>query len=183
MFVALQQNEPSSQLIATGQGRQSASGSDPERAKVARMTDRNESELTRLAADVDIRNLLARVAHLADGGEVGDYLALFTEDATWEMDENPRAGVAASRLEGIDAIGAGVRERRKAATPGVIGMHFVTTTAIDIEADGDAATAHSYYQFVSGAKELTLRVAGNYHDTLRRTEGGWKVASRMISFA
>ena len=39
--------------------------------------------LRRLADEAEIRNLLARIAQLADEGSLDDYLACFTEDATW----------------------------------------------------------------------------------------------------
>ena len=44
--------------------------------------------LRRLATADDelaIRNLIARVALYADGPDVEAYVALFTEDATWDM--------------------------------------------------------------------------------------------------
>ena len=129
------------------------------------------------------RNLLARIAQLADSGEVDDYLRLFTDDAVWQMSDNPRTGLVASTRHGLDDIAAGVRERRQAAAerPDVSTMHFIATSSVEV--NDDLATAISYFQFVRcGTTELTLLNAGRYDDTMRRTDAGWKLASRTITF-
>jgi 3-phenylpropionate/cinnamic acid dioxygenase small subunit len=143
----------------------------------------NENEIRRLVAEMDIRDLLARIAQLTDRGDVEDYLRLFTEDASWEMPDNPAIGVAASRRVGHEAIAGGVRERRAARHqgPDARTMHFVSTTSIEV--DGDSATALSYFQYIASAStEPRLHNVGRYYDSMRRTKDGWKLSSRVITF-
>jgi len=71
----------------------------------------------------EIRNLLARMGHMADYGDLDVYLTLFTEDAVWEM-------------QGL----------------------FIQDT--------DTAPR--------------IGRCGHYHDTLKRTPDGWKLAHRRI---
>src|SRR6185437_8123400 len=71
---------------------------------LARLLWQHASMTEPLAADAEIRNLLARIAHLADDGAVEDYLTQFTGDAVWEMPANPAAGAPADRRVGIADI-------------------------------------------------------------------------------
>lgn len=137
----------------------------------------SEAELIRRVADeAEIRNLVSRLAHLADHGDVDDYVTLFMPDASWEMPGGPRRG--------RDEIRAGALERRQTATagPGSNTRHVITT--ITVQADGgDVATADSYWLFYGDtATAPAVRLMGYYHDTLQRTEDGWKVARREITF-
>ena len=53
------------------------------------------SSRTNRSAESDelaIRNLVARIAHAADHGELDEYIELFTEDPSWEMPDAPRRG-------------------------------------------------------------------------------------------
>jgi uncharacterized protein (TIGR02246 family) len=128
-----------------------------------------------LADELAIRNVLARVAQLADTGELEEYLTLFTEDAAWEMPgAPPRKGHA--------DILRGATERRAANTqgPGTGTRHVLTTTAVWV--DGDAATARSYWMFMTNTVERpTLSLMGQYDDTLARTDTGWRLARRAIT--
>ena len=135
-----------------------------------------------LTDDADIRSLLARLAHLADSGDLDEYLTLFTEDAAWVVPAIPQTGVAASEKRGVEEIGAGVRERRAAGVqgPGTATMHVVTTIAVDIA--GDEATAASTWLFLADTSTAPrVQAVGRYRDTLRRTPAGWRLARREIS--
>jgi 3-phenylpropionate/cinnamic acid dioxygenase small subunit len=135
---------------------------------------------------LEIRNLVAAVAQLADTGTIDDYVARFTEDAVWEMPANPVVGVAASTRVGHDEIRAGVVERRAAGLqgPGSNALHVITTIRVVVGPDigpGDTATGHIYWLFYGEtASTPTLRSMGQYHDTYRRTPDGWKLASRSV---
>ncbi len=142
------------------------------------------AELGRVAAELEIRNVLARIAQLADTGAVDDYLAQFTDDAEWEMPDNPRLGLAGSVRRGRAEIAAGVRERRAAGVqgPGSETMHVITTTSVQFDG-ADAVHAHTYFLYYATASTApTLRNMGQYHDTMRRTDHGWKLARRTITF-
>jgi 3-phenylpropionate/cinnamic acid dioxygenase small subunit len=135
----------------------------------------------RIAAELDIRNLIAALAINADTGEIDEYGALFTEDAVWEMPANPAMGLEASVKKGRADIVAGVRERRASGVqgPGSGTWHSITTQQIEIT--GDEATGRVYYQFlgkVDGTPGvLTL---GRYADRYVRTGDGWRLAHRVI---
>jgi uncharacterized protein (TIGR02246 family) len=132
--------------------------------------------------DGAIRSLLARLAHLADSGDLDEYLSLFTEDAAWVVPAIPQTGVAASERRGTEAIAAGVRERRAAGVqgPGSATMHVVTTIAVDVV--GDDATAASTWVFLGDTTTAPrIQAVGRYRDTLRRTPAGWRLARREIS--
>jgi uncharacterized protein (TIGR02246 family) len=132
--------------------------------------------------DAEIRSLLARLAHLADSGDLEAYLALFTSDAAWVIPAIPQTGVAASERRGVAEIEAGVGERRAAGVqgPGSNTMHVVTTTAVDVS--GDEAVAVSTWMFIADTTAAPrVQAVGRYRDTLRRTPDGWRLARREIT--
>lgn len=134
------------------------------------------------AGDAEIRTILARLAHLADAGEIDQYLSLFTDDAVWRMPANPGIGLEASERRGVDAIAAGVRERRQAGVqgPGTATKHLVTTTAVRLDGP-DTAVAESYWIFlVDTTSAPRIQSTGRYEDTFRRTDDGWRLAVRSI---
>jgi ketosteroid isomerase-like protein len=125
--------------------------------------------------ELEIRNLLSRVAQLADSDvELVDYIAQFTEDAIWE-------GAGFPARKGHAEILAGVRERRGLGIqgPGTNTFHLLSTTAIDL--DGDRASGRSVFHYYGNAHEKPeLRLMGVYSDAFRRTEQGWKLAKRSV---
>jgi 3-phenylpropionate/cinnamic acid dioxygenase small subunit len=143
----------------------------------------NEEELHDVASQLEIRNVLARLAHYADSGETDKYVALLTEDVVWSMPPNPAIGLPASERRGHDEIAAGQRERVAASVqgPGSNTMHVLTT--IGVEVDGDRATARSYFQYLTNTStEPTLLNVGRYSDELRRTADGWQLSRRTVTF-
>jgi 3-phenylpropionate/cinnamic acid dioxygenase small subunit len=131
---------------------------------------------SRLTDELEVRNLVARLAHLADMGHLDEYVSLFTEDASWEMPGAPRQGQA--------DIMAGAKERRGAGTtgPGSNTRHVISTLAVHTDGT-DLATSDSYWLFFGNTTTApAVRLMGHYHDTLRRTPEGWKLARREISF-
>lgn len=137
-----------------------------------------------MTADGEVRTLLARLAQLADVGDVDEYLALFTDDAVWVMPAIPQSGLEPSERRGVEEIAAGVRERRAAGVqgPGTNTAHVVTTIAVAFDSD-DAATATSTWLFIAETASPNPRLQGfgRYTDTLRRTSGGWRLARREIA--
>jgi 3-phenylpropionate/cinnamic acid dioxygenase small subunit len=122
--------------------------------------------------DRQVRNLIARLAHLADYGDLDEYLSLYTDDAVWEWGEVRNEGPAAIRADRMHRRGTGGQG------PATRTRHVVTTMWIDVDGS-DVATAHSYWVYVQQADTSpVLASTGRYHDTLRRTSTGWKMAHR-----
>lgn len=131
-------------------------------------------EVRRALDDAAIRSLIARIAHLADTGDVEDYVDCFTAEARWDMPGGPRCG----RTE----IRSGSQERRAAGEtgPGSATRHLVDTMAVNV--DGDRARATSYFQFFIHTQTAPeLRLMGQYDDHFVRTPAGWRVEHRRIT--
>jgi uncharacterized protein (TIGR02246 family) len=131
--------------------------------------------LARVVAELEIRNVIARVAHLADYGDLEEYASLFTEDGSWEYPGGPRRGRA--------DILAGARERRsqKVTGPGSATRHVITTLAVHV-ADATTAIADSYWLFWRDTTTApVLFNMGHYHDVVCREGGAWRIARREIT--
>lgn len=131
--------------------------------------------LQRLVDEAEIRNLLARIAQLADEGDLADYVACFTESATW-------GGAGFPERRGHAAILEGARARRAGGTagPGSQTRHLVSTAVVEV--GGDVARARSIFHFYRETKTSpVLDRMGVWDDTFARTTAGWKLASRTIS--
>lgn len=134
-------------------------------------------------ADAEIRTVLARIAQLADTGDLDEYLTLFTDDAVWAMPDNPAIGMLANEKRGHAEIRAGAEERRASGLqgPGTESRHVLTTVAVNVESD-DRATVRSYFLFFgSTSVQPVLRTMGQYDDVLVRSERGWQLARRTIT--
>lgn len=137
------------------------------------------------ADELEIRNLLARLAQLADDGDTDAYVTLLADDVVWTMPENPGIGLAGSERHGRDEIARGQRERMAAGHqgPGSNTMHVISTVSVAVDSGGSTATASSYFQYwADTATAPVIRNMGRYRDELRRTSDGWKLARRSISF-
>lgn len=124
--------------------------------------------------DAAIRNLIARIAHLADTGDANEYARCFTSDARWEMPGAPRRG----RFD----IMAGSQARRATGEigPGSATRHVVSSIVVDV--DGDTARARSYFQFFTQTTTSPhLQLVGQYDDEFVRSRNGWLLAHRQIT--
>jgi 3-phenylpropionate/cinnamic acid dioxygenase small subunit len=132
----------------------------------------------------EIHQALARLAHLADEGEVADYLKLFTEDAVWEVPAIGGTGVQASRRTGRADIADGVTARRASGMqgPGSGTRHVVHTIAVQPGPGDTTATSVAYYTFYQETTSApVLATIGRYDDTWKLTAEGWKLAHRRIT--
>ena len=129
----------------------------------------------RAVDELAVRNVVARLAQLADGDDVEAYVALFTPDASWEMPGAPRRGQADIRA------GRQARLAEGRVGPGSASRHVITTMAVAVV--GDRATADSYWLFfVDTATQPRVESMGTYHDELVRAGGEWRLARRKIAF-
>jgi len=119
-----------------------------------------------------IADLLYRYCLHADLYEPGPLAALFTEDCAVTLGASE-----GGPIEGRAALEEQVRRNlgRFAAT-----SHHNTNVRVAL--DGDDATAMSYiyawHAFADGTPDL--HVYGQYHDRLRRTAAGWRIAERRL---
>lgn len=135
-----------------------------------------------VAAELEIRNVIAALAQFADTGTVDEYVNLFTDDGVWEMPANPANGVPASNRTGRAEIAAGVHDRRAAGVqgPGSATRHVVSTIRVMLRSP-DEADAQVYFQyFADTTTEPRLLSVGHYEDRFHRTPEGWKLARRRI---
>jgi 3-phenylpropionate/cinnamic acid dioxygenase small subunit len=135
-----------------------------------------EDGLTRRVADeLEIRNLVAKLAQLADEGDLDEYIQLFTEDAGW--DGGPALGTSKGHAELL----AAARERRASGRsgPGTFTRHVVTTATVDVQ--GDRATGRAVFHYYTRTNETpVLTLLGVYEDEFVRTERGWCMALRKV---
>ncbi|MEU8820607.1 nuclear transport factor 2 family protein [Actinoplanes sp. NPDC048796] len=123
-----------------------------------------------------ITNLLHRFARLADVGELTELGADLAEDIVWRMAEATWHG------RGDVVAGLGRMRELGYAGPASGNRHVVTNVEVYLDGDGEAATAHSYFQLVSPGTPAPITVIGSYADELRRTpDGRWLLADRRVT--
>ncbi|MCH2171440.1 nuclear transport factor 2 family protein [Myxococcota bacterium] len=135
----------------------------------------DEGLVQRVADELEVRNLLARLAQMADDGELDEYIQLFTEDAIWD------GGANYGSKQGHAEILAGARARREGGTsgPGTHTRHVITTSTVTLS--GDRAHARSvFHYYVNTDATPALVTLGIYEDEFARTERGWCMAHRKI---
>lgn len=126
--------------------------------------------------ELEIRNLIGRLARLTDIGTVEEYLDVFTDDAVLEIPGRP----VRSGIEELRSGSLGGRETG-AAGPGSNTMHFLGATTVDL--DGDTATVHTpFVLFRDTSTSPAPAMVGRYHDQFVRTPEGWRLRHRTIQF-
>jgi hypothetical protein len=136
-----------------------------------------------------IVELLARVMHAGDDGDLDTYATLLADDVRWSMPGVEHVGRAAV-LEGIRARHASGQSGPRSGT-----RHVLTTTVVDLPAgDTDAgdpprASVRSTWLLLGdgdgegdGGPAAVVRRFGTYHDVVVRSAGGWRLAARRITF-
>ena len=128
-------------------------------------------------SDTDgIRNLLGRYCELMDAGDYDGVGELFADGALADEQGNEFA-------RGATAVGDSYRQTNKAhgATPRT--KHLVTNTVIELDGDGQGATARSSYLVLQATDALPLQpiITGRYRDRFARDEAGkWHFAERRF---
>jgi 3-phenylpropionate/cinnamic acid dioxygenase small subunit len=140
----------------------------------------DDAELQWAADQLEIRNLLSRLTHLADAGNLEEYVDLFTDDGYWEPPEGSDPSIRA--LRGRAELLDGAHERREMglAGPGTSSRHVISNIALTRTGD-DTASGHSYWHFYTHTNEDIHQTGGmgTYDDEFRRTPDGWRLASRL----
>ena len=126
---------------------------------------------------IEIEQVLYRVSHAVDQGDIEKTMALFQPDAllviTWE--EN-------GRHEGHDAIRKWFENYEQVVRSSTSYLrHRIACPVIDV--DGDTASADSYLEVEAAARDTgrVVKTSGRYNDTLMRTDNGWRIVEKVIS--
>lgn len=132
--------------------------------------------------ELEIRNLLARLAMLADEGNIDEYSKLWCEDAQWVMNiPLPDSNRPVRSKFGREAIVAGAKKRIADGWQGPDShrRHVILTTAVTLR---DAvASARSYFALYANTNTApVISIFGTYNDEFRRTAEGWKLSSRTV---
>lgn len=135
-------------------------------------------DVRRMVAEHECARLMSRYAHHLDHGEAEEFASLWAPDGVYQ----PAA--ADEPMVGREAVLAWAR-----AYPSTrMVRHLVTTSVVDV-LDEDRATGRSYSvvfrepdprdDAVSG--RVVPRSVVEYEDVFRRTEEGWRFASRVYT--
>ena len=126
------------------------------------------------ADSVAMTNLLYRYAECMDNGDFAGAAQLFGD---------ARIRVAAGHDGFVDAAGILAMWESSVTryTDGTPRTKHVTTNAIvDIDANGEAATARSYYTVFQQVDDFALQpiISGRYHDRFAKVHGTWQWTER-----
>jgi ketosteroid isomerase-like protein len=128
----------------------------------------------RTADVLDIQRATHVYARGLDRFDPAQALSAFTDDAVW--DATP---VGLERLEGRAAI-LDFFERDAAAIADQ--FHVITNHVVDLDDDGVTARGTNYVFSEGHTKSgASFRAIALNEDVYRRTEDGWRIASRRIS--
>ncbi|QFU92536.1 nuclear transport factor 2 family protein [Amycolatopsis sp. YIM 10] len=122
---------------------------------------------------MEISNVLNAFARLADEGTIEQIGVLCAEDIEWSM-----TGVTWC---GRDEVLSGLDSMRQLghAGPDSGNRHVITNQ--EVYAEGDHATAHSYFLLVSSGDPAAILTTGAYRDVLRRNGDRWLLARREVT--
>jgi 3-phenylpropionate/cinnamic acid dioxygenase small subunit len=129
-----------------------------------------------ISDEFEIPALIARQAWATDYGTLEQYVANWIEDPIFESPSG-------EAVHGRAANHARVLELRR---EGLIGpdspRRHIVCHPIIFSIDGDIAESETHYVVVCfGESGIAPSVTGRYHDTLRRTPEGWKIARRRVT--
>lgn len=129
-----------------------------------------------------IATLVARIAQLADVGELSEYATCFADDAEWVLPAGTGVDLSQQTRSGVADIIAGAQERRDAGIqgPGTHTRHVVSTVVVDVV--GDRAAGRAYWRYYGRTDETPqLLTMGQYDDEFVRTSRGWLLLRRTIT--
>ena len=129
-------------------------------------------------AHAAIRDLLSRYTYNGDRGRVAELAACFADDGVLIFPGNSGTGPAGV----ADALSGGGNpvplhpDRPVPERPTLI-RHHITNPLIDVAADGQSASARSYFMVVA---DNGPDHSGTYVDELVLTAAGWRFARREV---
>ena len=127
-----------------------------------------------------INALLTSYAEHLDAGRFADVAALFAH-SSYRIEHAD--GVNVTRYRGAAEVQAFCEQTRlyDDGTPRT--AHLVTNVAIDVDDDGDHASARSRATVLQQTDELPLQpiASGRYVDRFERVGGTWRFADRLVT--
>ncbi|WP_211221806.1 anthranilate 1,2-dioxygenase small subunit AndAd [Granulicoccus phenolivorans] len=137
---------------------------------------------------LEIFETQSRYAHAIDSDDLETWPAFFTEDATYTIvsRENHDRGLPAPILHCRNR--AMMRDRVVALRNANIyeehRYRHSTSGPVILEADGDSVRTETSYIVVrtGQAGDAEVYSAGSYHDTLVRTDAGWRYRERKVIY-
>lgn len=136
------------------------------------MTD--DTTLRALADREEIRELLHRCSELVDLGEFAAVAQLFAHATLTAAGTDVRVSGAAE----IEAV---QQDAFRDYDGALRTKHLVTNTIVELADDGATASARScfvVFQAVPDEFPLAPIMAGRYHDSFERADGGWRFTAR-----
>ncbi len=118
--------------------------------------------------ELEIRRVLAEYCQRCDDGEFVALVDCFTDDGSFVFAGRVQTGREAL-LQWFEATQA----------PGHRGKHITANVVVDIDIDGDHASASSDFVFLAKSEgHLVPRLTGRYRDDLRRDGDRWRIHRR-----
>ena len=121
---------------------------------------------------LDVEELYSRYAAAIDNNQADEWVSCFTEDGSFE---SARFGKHLGR-EGLKKFTKLYRESLGGA--GV--LHVITNVYFKLEGDGGAGGCYLVYYHCKEGK-IQQAAVGRYKDTLRKVNGRWHFASRLVT--
>ena len=115
-----------------------------------------------------IRRLIALYGPLLDGGRLEEWGQLFHTDAVFAVWE--------TRYEGREAIVNGIGGMQPEAAI----SHLALTPIIDFEDEAHARAWTDFSVCIQQGEATSVANTGRYHDRLRREDGRWRFAERVV---
>jgi len=158
------------------------------------------NDIDRLVAIEDIRRLKALYFRYLDGKQWTDFAGIFAPGAIMDASDpfnaphpvtgEPFVEGRADLVEGLDpgdmvmTGGDAIAAKAREMFPDVITMHHGHMPEIDVESMDEARAIWAMEDrllFVSEASPIReIQGFGHYHDTYRRIDGEWKIASSKL---
>jgi uncharacterized protein (TIGR02246 family) len=122
----------------------------------------------------EIEALIFEYARRIDDGDFDGVGELFANGAVTTLDGT----VLAEGAEAVTKLYTATTRRYPDGTPR---SHHVTTNVV-VRADGDDATAQSYFTVFQATEGVPLQpiVTGRYEDRFERVDGAWRFARRAM---